>query len=400
MSTLGSNGRFGNQVLQYAFLRIYAHRYGLTVQTPPWIGQQLFGFDDPPITKSLPLFVDEVDGTTVLDKLPTPVRNVDLYAYCQYPTRYLVRDRPMFRSLFVPVKEIGEPIDAAIQEMRQGRTLIAIHLRRGDFGHGRYFVAPGAWYQKWLRENWDRWDKPLLYIASDEIDQVLPDFTEFSPICACDLRLPTPIEFGFYPDFRVLSLADAMAISNSSFSFAASMLNDRSGTFVRPVLQQQGLVPFDPWDSIPVLDGGETPDHIDKYNALHQEVMEAMRQYAASPTNAHLVHLRALRRFVANVWLGASTETLAILYLGTMGKIHRTFALCENGRPGRDAEDNFLSGDALEHLKDGLEAIWSCQYLLAAMLLCSPRELPIDHDLHAVPNWLVTDYVAWLRTTR
>ncbi|MEH7178583.1 hypothetical protein [Neobacillus vireti] len=43
MSTLGVNGRFGNQLLQYGFLKIYAKVYNLEVLTPKWIGQYLFG---------------------------------------------------------------------------------------------------------------------------------------------------------------------------------------------------------------------------------------------------------------------------------------------------------------------------------------------------------------------
>lgn len=43
MSTLGRNGRFGNQVFQYAFLRIYAHRHGLEVRVPEWIDHAALG---------------------------------------------------------------------------------------------------------------------------------------------------------------------------------------------------------------------------------------------------------------------------------------------------------------------------------------------------------------------
>jgi len=32
-STLGAIGRFGNQVLQYGFLRLYAERHGLALET-------------------------------------------------------------------------------------------------------------------------------------------------------------------------------------------------------------------------------------------------------------------------------------------------------------------------------------------------------------------------------
>jgi len=61
-----------------------------------------------------------------------------------------------------------------------------------------------------------------------------------------------PAEFASIIDFYVLAHADAVAISNSSYSFMASLLNERARLFVRPCLNERGLVAFDPWDA-PVL---------------------------------------------------------------------------------------------------------------------------------------------------
>ncbi|MEM1168897.1 MAG: hypothetical protein AAGJ08_07420 [Cyanobacteria bacterium P01_H01_bin.35] len=54
MSYLGKLGRFGNQFFEYAFLKICAEKSGAQVETPPWIGQKLFGHNDAPISKQLP----------------------------------------------------------------------------------------------------------------------------------------------------------------------------------------------------------------------------------------------------------------------------------------------------------------------------------------------------------
>lgn len=45
MRTLGQNGRFANQLFQYAFLRFYAREHGLDVQVPAWEGKKLGGFN-------------------------------------------------------------------------------------------------------------------------------------------------------------------------------------------------------------------------------------------------------------------------------------------------------------------------------------------------------------------
>jgi len=50
MSKFGRFGRFGNQIFEYMFLKTYAKKHGLEVQIPPWVGNYLFGTDDPPTT--------------------------------------------------------------------------------------------------------------------------------------------------------------------------------------------------------------------------------------------------------------------------------------------------------------------------------------------------------------
>src|SRR5882672_8535370 len=42
MRFLGINGRFGNQLLQYAFIRLYAMEHRLSAEFPDWIGRDLF----------------------------------------------------------------------------------------------------------------------------------------------------------------------------------------------------------------------------------------------------------------------------------------------------------------------------------------------------------------------
>src|SRR5205814_6602892 len=93
---------------------------------------------------------------------------------------------------------------------------------------------------------------------SEEADAVARELAEFSPLTARDLKFTWPAglgkDAGFYPDFYVLSRADVAAISNSSFGFAACMLNDRGKRFVRSHWESpQRFEAFDPWDAEPIL---------------------------------------------------------------------------------------------------------------------------------------------------
>jgi hypothetical protein len=137
---------------------------------------------------------------------------------------------------------------------KKGATWVGIQLRRGDYGtfkrkSARWaFVAPTEWYLAWLKEYWHRLYDPVLYIASDEPDKVVADFSDYSPITA----VASPEMAPYYADFYMLSQCHFMLISNSSFGFAASMLNTNCNNFFRPRLSLKKLIPYDPWHDFTV----------------------------------------------------------------------------------------------------------------------------------------------------
>ena len=57
----------------------------------------------------------------------------------------------------------------------------------------------------------------------------------------------------FLVDFYIMSNCDVLAISNSTFSFMASLLNKRCKNFFRPSPESMELVSYDPWDSDPLI---------------------------------------------------------------------------------------------------------------------------------------------------
>ncbi len=253
MSTLGANGRFGNQLLQYGFLRMYAAEYGLTLETPDWIGRDLFDLDDPLPGTPLPVVSEEqADLAASLNRDVSQVyANADLWGYCCYPTGRLRRHQARYRSLFRPGQRLSPLVAPVAERLRaRGNSLIGIHLRRGDFGYGQFWIAPAAWYATWLDAIWPRLDRPVLYVASDDPSSAA-ELKRFAPMTAADFEVEIP-GAEFYLDFHVLRAADQLAISNSSFSFVAAMLNECARSFMRPDRLRAELVPFDPWDS-PVL---------------------------------------------------------------------------------------------------------------------------------------------------
>jgi hypothetical protein len=255
MTSLGSNGRFGNQLLQYGFIRLYAAKHGLVAETPDWFGRYVYCCDDPLIASSLPV-VDEnsVDLMAALrGDLQAPPCNVDLRGYFCGNTHLWGPVSGEFRSLFRQVPAIRQRLDGALEHLRaRGRTLVALHLRRGDFGYGRFWIAPPSWYLQWLHGIWPRLDAPVLYIASDD-PSAAAAFAEFAPLRSHDLQASGGA-MALLLDHHVLSHANQLAISNSSFSFTAAMLNLGLSRAVRPDPDRRELTDFDPWAAPVLLD--------------------------------------------------------------------------------------------------------------------------------------------------
>jgi hypothetical protein len=253
MSVLGGYGQFGNQLLQYAFLRLYAAEHGLEAQAPDWIGRDLFDLDDPLPQQGLPV-LDESQADlfgSLRRESGTVYSRIDLKGYFCTDMKLWGDARDAWQALFTPSPRLRPLIDGALQALRsRGATLVAVHLRRRDFGYGRYWIAPEGWYLSWLRERWPALERPVLYVASDD-PLAHERFAAFSPVSAADLGVEIP-GAGFFLDHSILREADVLAIANSSFSFTASLLNTRAAELLRPDPGMKRLVPFAPWAS-PVL---------------------------------------------------------------------------------------------------------------------------------------------------
>lgn len=257
---IGQNGRFGNQLLQYAFLRLYARRHGLTTECPDWIGRDLYDLDDPlPSAPLAPLGEDQVDWLAALRAQGGPIyRDVDVHGYFVGHTSGWGAVQEDFRELYSLGKRVAAPVRAALDRLRDGeRTVVAIHLRRGDFGYGRFWIAPSEWYLAWLRQCWSGLSRPVLYVATDE-PEIATQFAAFNPVLSDDLGVEV-VGAPFLIDHEVLRDANIVAISNSTFSFTAAMLNVRARMFLRPIADAQRLEAFDPWNAKVLLDPSRTP---------------------------------------------------------------------------------------------------------------------------------------------
>ncbi len=253
ISSLGRNGRFANQLFQYAFVKLYALRHGLSAAVPDWQGRDLFDLRDAfsaGITLPRLEFAAFKDSDRRLWEVRDPPIDIDVLGYFQEIPECWRPHRSLLRSMFALPVERQDSLDAWRDDLTIGgqRTLVAAHVRRTDYRDSDlpYFrIVPDAWYLSWLRTIWPTLREPLLFVATDEPDQVLSIFEEFAPISTLDwpaTQLPEHVR-----DFEVLRRADYLAICNSSFSRMAAILAPANQRCFLPSFPEQRLVPYEPW---------------------------------------------------------------------------------------------------------------------------------------------------------
>lgn len=223
---LGKKGRFANQMFQYAYLRQKAGNE--QYECPYWQGEEYFDLHD---------------------SRPTSKSHDIGYKFPKHSSWY---DKELFQKLFYPSKEWRRKLDTQWTENK----VIGLHVRRGDYRTKRKsarwcFLTPLRWYADCIRENLSGVKDLFVYLASDELNAV---YDELSPLCTLPILRPQPnkADSTFY-DLMMLTRCDYMMISNSTFGFAASMLNEKAKKFWRPCLSKKKLITYDPWNAPVVI---------------------------------------------------------------------------------------------------------------------------------------------------
>lgn len=247
-SSLATHGRFAHNVFEYMLVRLYAETYGFMLETPDWVGGYYFDINDPRPTGPLrPLYFSRrIINDLVERPSDAPLTDCDILSPLG-PYRYPERHRARIQSWFRPRPVWSPWITPAVERLRAlGNTVVALHIRRGDFVLFRYTITETAWYVNWLRTIWDRLNRPVLYIASDD-PAIVQDFAAFKPVTLADVAEPWA-GLEYLQDFHVLANADILGVSaQSGFSRLAALLNTRAHLFVEPDAEAGRVQPYSPW---------------------------------------------------------------------------------------------------------------------------------------------------------
>jgi hypothetical protein len=272
MSWLGNCGQWGNQVFQYAFVRVYAKRHGIGYQVPPWAGQGFFGHSDPPVSALLPDRRERYGPAPYEERFGVPVppkgqeyHNRNFIGWAQYHTSWYAPDKEFVQGLFRATPDTEAEHFPLMERLRSmGKTVVTIHIRRGDSGRLIFFFVPVVWYLQWLRDNWGRLDEPVLFLATETI-AYKKWFAKYNVLTVEDLGVPLsdapypkydyPYDAGrhrerqltFFPDWYILQHSDVVVGSESTFSASAAWTGNIK-EYWRPRLSLRGFEQCDPWN--------------------------------------------------------------------------------------------------------------------------------------------------------
>jgi len=245
-------GRWGNQIIEYAFLRTYAKRYRLDYQIHPWAGQPIFGFHDPLLRIALPEKLENYSTPGDYQTEPLPPNGPEFAehafsGWAQYHTNYYAPDREFIQALYAHVEPAyaGPLPDALAKFLAVPGAKIGLHIRRGDFGRMCFFLTPVSWYRRWLDQNLARFDRPVAFIGSED-PSVIAAFADYHPVTIEDFGLRWNRD-DFLSEWWFLKHCDVVLTPNSTYSFTAAWLNPHLVECWRSQLTTQTFQRIDPW---------------------------------------------------------------------------------------------------------------------------------------------------------
>lgn len=198
MISVSLQGRFGNQLFQYAFARAYAKRMNAELLCPEWIGEKIFQISNRrPETERKFYRIPEIQAITGDSQ-----NEVDLRGYFQSQSS-LIYTRAEARQWFTFRPEVR----AALDRIQFTDDRCVAHRRVGDYAGYGYPVVSLASYHDFLTR-FGAWSCTFI--------------TEENPWREKDFFG----EMEMLPDFYRMMRAEVLFRGNSSFSWWASVLGN------------------------------------------------------------------------------------------------------------------------------------------------------------------------------
>ena len=257
-------GRFGNQLFKFFFLKIVERTLGCEIRYPNWLGCLTFNL---PQSEALLPMQEVIEFNTFgsislincLEEIKKQrlrgIDVLDIKGFFQFHTSQYKPYKDLFSAVFSVNNYILLQVINSMERISDQGSVVGIHVRRGDYVNNAnpyFFTTPIDSILKSidsLRQT--RFISGGIYIASDDPIFVIEIFKKegLLTLIADNLFFINDDSSRLMIDFIVLSLSNAIIVSNSSLSMFSAMMNTNSKIFLRPVPGFELLKPFDPWNT-------------------------------------------------------------------------------------------------------------------------------------------------------
>jgi hypothetical protein len=170
MSNFGRNGRLGNQLFQYAFMRTQAETFGLKMFLPAWIGDSVFKLEDDhircgPPTEMLNSY-SEPNGSFGYNAIALPDA-VDVTGFFMSERMF---DRDLIRSAYSFHDSILARACQCLGADFDPSSDLAVGIRLGDFCTIATHYCPSPMYYSAALQ---KFDADRIFLFSDDIHQAV-----------------------------------------------------------------------------------------------------------------------------------------------------------------------------------------------------------------------------------
>lgn len=302
MPSFARHGRWGNIVFQYLFMRILEINNNGKIELSrkgSWINGRMSLYDDmhnitPLQTRSGTILLDSCHlffgslyyipryfwramyvsrvrlqkcfilkdaGEAINNPLPLPDKApVEVEGlFMVNPKLYKKHKEFILSKLFQPDADFKRVIETCVQQFGQNKTIIGIHIRRGDFiqtplQQSFQFPIAVKYILDWLASGISSFKNPVIFVCSDDSEAYKEiEKDGFEVFTTKKLYNENEVLFRYEQlEWEILRRCDVILNSNSTFCFSASFLNPRSPTCYRYSLTEKAFVCFDPWESEPL----------------------------------------------------------------------------------------------------------------------------------------------------
>ncbi len=175
------------------------------------------------------------------------------------PRLYKKHKEFILSKLLKPATGFECIIDNCMEQFGQNKTVIGIHIRRGDFVlnplEGSFVLPiPVKYILSWLAANISYIENPAIFVCSDD-KNVYKEIEKagFEVFTTARLFAEGAEPFNYEQlEWEILRRCDILLNSNSTFSFSAAMLSNTIPVCYQFSVKEKKFIPFDPWMSEPL----------------------------------------------------------------------------------------------------------------------------------------------------